>query len=54
MATVYKVEMEIVSEYCSYSKEWMRQKITELIKDFRDKDTKLGLLVRDLNVKIKA
>jgi hypothetical protein len=57
MATVYKVEMTICSEFCSYPadelKTILETIIKEPIKDWWDKESGLGLLMYDLNVNKK-
>lgn len=57
MATIYKVEMTICSEFCSYPadelKTILETIIKEPIKDWRDKESGLGLLMHDLNVNKK-
>lgn len=39
MATVYKVEMETVSSWVSYSPEQIQKFIESALKEFRDKKT---------------
>jgi hypothetical protein len=57
MATVYKVEMTICSEFCAYPanevKTILETIIKEPIKDWWDKESGLGLLMYDLNVNKK-
>jgi hypothetical protein len=61
MATVYKVEMTICSEFCSYPADELKtiletiikEPIKEPIKDWWDKESGLGLLMYDLNVNKK-
>jgi hypothetical protein len=54
MATVYKVEMTICSEFCSYPADELKGILKTIlekpIKDWRDKESGLGLLMYDLNV----
>jgi hypothetical protein len=57
MATVYKVEMTICSEFCAYPanevKTILETIIKEPIKKWRSDETGLGLLMHDLTVNKK-
>lgn len=50
MATVYKVDMMICSEFCSYPADELKVILEKMIKEWRDKESGLGLLVYNLNV----
>lgn len=50
MATVYKVEMLVCSEFCAYPTDELKAILEKLIKDYRDKETGLGLLVYNTSV----
>ena len=54
MATIYKVEMTICSEFCAYQEFELNKILVEIIKEWRSDETGLGLLVYNLDVKKKA
>ncbi len=51
MATIYKVEMEICSEFCSYQEDDLKSELEKMIKKWRSKETGLGLLTYNIKVK---
>jgi hypothetical protein len=54
MATVYKIEMEVVSDFCSYTEEQMKQIVSKLINGYVNPKTKLGLYIHQMQLsKIK-
>jgi len=54
MATVYKVEMTISSDFCAYQDFELSEILVKIIKEWRSEENGLGLLVYNLNVKKKA
>lgn len=51
MATVYKVEMEIVSEFCSYPPDELKGIIAGVLKSYVDERNGLKLRVGDIDVR---
>jgi hypothetical protein len=51
VATGYDVSMEIISDFCSYDEESLKNIIYSMIKNWRSKETGLGLSARDIKVK---
>jgi len=54
MATIYKVEMTICSEFCSYPADELKIILEKIIKEWRSEENGLGLLVYNLDVKKKV
>jgi len=54
MATIYKIDMEIVSEFCAYNEGQLQQRLLDMIKEWRDPETRLGLLAHDIKVTKKV
>jgi len=54
MATIYKVEMTICSEFCAYPSDELKIILEKIIKEWRSEENGLGLLVYNLDVKKKV
>ena len=54
MATVYKVEMTISSDFCAYQDFELSEILVKIIKEWRSEENGLGLLVYNLDVNKKA
>lgn len=50
MATVYKVEFEVVSDFCAYSEEELKR-LLKIKMNLKDNKNGLTLRVSDINVK---
>ena len=50
MASVFKIEMNIVSEFVNYNEQELHTRLTEAIKEWKDKESGLGLLPYDMKV----
>ena len=50
MATVYKVDMKIVSAFVNYNEEELERKLGNIIENWRDIETGLGLESIDIKV----
>jgi hypothetical protein len=54
MATIYKVEMEIVSEFCSYHPDQLSDVLEKIIHNWKDEETGLRLIVKNISVEKKV
>ena len=51
MATIYNIDMEIVSEFSSYSELELNKILSELIENYRNNDNGLGLKVTEIRIR---
>ncbi len=42
MATVYKIKIKTVSAFVNYDEKYMKELLEKFLKEYRDKDNKLG------------
>lgn len=54
MATVYKIEIEMVSAFVSYDEETIKSILENFLKEYKDDKTKLGFENIKTEVKIIA
>jgi len=50
MATVYTIKIKTVSPFSNYNEEYIEKMFQKFLKEYRDKDTKLGFENTEINV----
>ena len=50
MATIYKVKIKTVSAFCAYDEKYIKEMFEKFLKEYKDKDTKLGFESTEIEV----
>lgn len=53
MATLYTIKIKTVSAYVNYDEKYMTEMFEKFLKEYKDKDTKLGFEATEVEVERK-
>ncbi len=51
MATVYKIEIETVSPWCSFKEDYLKEMFEKFLKEYKDDKNKMGFENTTVSVK---
>ncbi len=51
MASIYKIKIKTVSAFCAYDEKYIKEMFEKFLKEYRDKDNKLGFENTEIDVK---
>jgi hypothetical protein len=50
MATIYKIKIKTVSPFVSYDEKYIKEMFEKFLKEYKDKETKLGFESTEIKV----
>jgi len=50
MATVYKIKIKTVSPFCAYDEKYIKEMFEKFLKEYKDKNNKLGFESTNIEV----
>jgi hypothetical protein len=53
MATIYNIKIKTVSAFCSYDEKYIKDMFEKFLKEYKDKDNKLGFESTEIEVERK-
>jgi hypothetical protein len=50
MATIYNIKIKTVSAFCAYDEKYIKKMFEKFMKEYKDKDSKLGFESTEIEV----